>query len=515
MRPHDMGTLFHEVAARRTHTTVVLDRPFDIAPDRGTEFTVPRLADLVEEAAGWLHAAGARPGERVAVVKRNHYDYDLLACAAIRLGAVPALLSAHLSDDVLETLLERLEPAVLVTDRPVPAHHARRVLSLGVPGEGELALDAVRGARAPAPRRRHDDDPLVVNHTSGTTGTPKLVVHTTSTIVNRLARFEALRFPVVGTRRDDVVANASSYAHGRTFCWTGSVFCLAPREIVLLSDPASAGEVLGAHPPTTVEALPTAYVRWRPLARGADNPFRDVRLFVSTYDAVHPPVVRTMLHASRRRRPLWMQGWGQTETGPLTFRFLGRASVDRATHARDLGRPLPGRTKLEVVDPVTLRPVPRGRPGLVLARTRALCTEYVGEQDRWHDKDTGGWWNTGDLGVLTRTGAVLLLDREVDTVPGLSCLRTEDVIEDRLPEVVECVVLGTPGSPPVPVVVTADGHLDPQRWRSATTDLPPLAPPRVVTWDDLPRTGTGKVRRLELLTRLVGHADTHGTGRWT
>ncbi|MEV6872118.1 class I adenylate-forming enzyme family protein [Amycolatopsis sp. NPDC051128] len=515
MRPHDMGTLFHEVAARRTHTTVVLDRPFDIAPDRGTEFTVPQLAGLVAEAAGWLHAAGIRPGERVAVIKRNHYDYDLLACAVIRLGAVPALLSGDLPGDVLETLLERLEPAVLVTDRPVPAHHARRVLSLAAPGQGELALDDVRGTRAPSPRRRSDDDPLVINHTSGTTGTPKLVVHTTRTIVDRLARFEALRVPVVGTRRDDVVANASSYAHGRTFCWTGSVFCLAPRKIVLLSDPASAGEVLGAHPPTTVEALPAAYVRWRTMAPGAGNPFRDVRLFVSTYDAVHPPVVRTMLHASRRRRPLWMQGWGQTETGPLSFRFLTRAAVDRATHARHLGRPLPGRAKLRVVDPGTFRPVPRGRPGLVLARTKALCATYVGEQDRWHDKHTDGWWNTGDLGVLTRTGAVLLLDREIDTVPGLSCLHTEDVLENRLPEVLECVVLGATGSPPVPVVVTADGHLDPRRWRSAVAGLPPLAPPRVVTWDDLPRTGTGKVRRLELLTRVAGHTVTHGTGRWT
>jgi acyl-coenzyme A synthetase/AMP-(fatty) acid ligase len=159
--------------------------------------------------------------------------------------------------------------------------------------------------------------------------------------------------------------------------------------------------------------------------------------------------------------------------------------------------------------------LPGGRPGLVLARTRARCTEYVGEQDRWHAKETGGWWNTGDLGVLTRTGSVLLLDREVDTVPGLSCLRTEDVIENRLPEVVECVVLGNPGGPPVPVVVTADGRLDPRRWRSAIADLPLLADPRVVAWDDLPRTGTGKVRRLELLTRLVGHTDTHGTGRWT
>ncbi|WP_447008220.1 class I adenylate-forming enzyme family protein [Saccharothrix isguenensis] len=522
MKPHDMGTLFDEVAERRTHTTVHLDRPFDIAPtgivtsDRGpvVDYTVPQLARLVREAAGWLYAAGARRGDRVAVVKRNHYDYDLLACAAVRLGAVPALLSGHLPDDVLEILLKRLDPAVLVTDRVLPVDLARRVLSLGPPMPGALTLDDVRGSRVPVPRHRHDDDPLIVNHTSGTTGVPKLVVHTTRTIVHRLARFEAVRWPVIGVRRDDVVANAGSYAHGRTFCWTASVFCLAPRKIVVLSDPAAARPVLARHQPTTVEALPSAYVRWQPLAARPDNPFRDVRLFVSTYDAMHPPAMRAMLDASRRKRPLWMQGWGQTETGPLTFRFLTRRALERSLDARDLGRPVPGRTKLRVVDPVTFEPVPRGQSGLVLARTAARCTGYLGEQDRWQAKSDGAWWNTGDLAVLTRGGAVRLLDREVDAVPGLSCLEVEDLVEDRLPEVVECVVLGTPGRPPIPVLVT-EGPVDPAVWRRAVADLPAMADPHVLAWDDVPRTATGKVRRLDLLTRLVGSAETCGTGRWT
>ncbi|ONI86793.1 long-chain acyl-CoA synthetase [Saccharothrix sp. ALI-22-I] len=512
-----MGTLFDEVAARNPHTTVHLDRPFDIAPSdsgSGVDYTVAQLSGLVREASGWLYAAGARRGDRVAVVKRNHYDYDLLACAAVRIGAVPALLSGHLSDDVLEILLKRLDPAVLVTDRVPPVGLARRVLALGSPVPGALTLDDVRGSRAPAPRRRQNDAPLVVNHTSGTTGVPKLVVHTTRTIVHRLARFEAVRWPVIGVRRDDVVANASSYAHGRTFCWTASVFCLAPRKIVLLSDPASASSVLAQHPPTTVEALPSAYVRWQPLAARPDNPFRDVRLFVSTYDAMHPPAMRAMLHASQRKRPLWMQGWGQTETGPLTFRFLTRRALDRSPDARDLGRPVPGRTRLRVVDPATFAPVPRGQSGLVLARTKARCVGYVGEQDRWQAKNTGPWWNTGDLGVLTRGGAVRLLDREVDAVPGLSCLQVEDLVEDRLPEVVECVVLGTPGRPPIPVLVMS-GPLDPMVWRHAVSDLPPMSDPHVLAWDDVPRTATGKVRRLDLLTRLVGSAETYGTGRWT
>ncbi|AHH95190.1 class I adenylate-forming enzyme family protein [Kutzneria albida] len=515
-----MGTLFDQCADRGSHTVLHLDRPLDIAPEAGTALTVTRLAELTAELAGCLAALGAGPGDRVAVVKRNHWDYDLIACAAIRIGALPALISGHLPEGALESLLKRLEPAVVLTDRPLPAGSARRVLALGEPWPGATALDDLRGTPSPPVRRRGADEPLVVNHTSGTTGAPKLVVHTTRTIIDTLARPESIRWPVVGTRRDDTVANASSYAHGRTFCWTAAVFSAAPRKIAILSehDPAIAARVLSEHPPTTVEALPSAYVRWQRLAASRDNPFRAVRLYVSTYDAMHPPAVRTLLAASQRDRPLWMQGWGQTETGPITFRFLTRrALAARSRHptTRHLGRPLPGGPRLRVVDPVTFRPLPRGTPGLVLTRTAARCTGYVGEQDRWRAKAIGPWWNTGDLGVLTRTGALLLLDREVDTIPGLSCLELEDVIEDRLPEVVECVVLGATGRLPLPVLVTEDGRIDRDRWCLAVADLPALAEPHTVTWPEVPRTGTGKVRRLELLTRLLGRAETHGSGRWT
>jgi acyl-coenzyme A synthetase/AMP-(fatty) acid ligase len=526
-----MGTLFDEAADAGHHTVVHLDRPFDIAPDAGVRHTGADLAELVRAAAGWLAAAGVRRGDRVAVVKDNHWDYDLLACAAIRIGAVPAQLSGHLSPDATGALLKRLDPALLVTTtaRLTDARAAgvdlgslaRRVLTLDEAVAGAVSVADVRGTRPPSPVRRHDDDPLVINHTSGTTGLPKLVVHSTGTIIGRLAALESHRLPVVGVRRDDIVANASAFAHGRTFCWTAVAVSLAPRELVIVSgqDPDLADPVLRAHPPTVFEALPATFVRFQPLTGRLYNAFRDVRLIISTYDAVHPPTVRAYLHASARRWPVWMQGWGQTETGPLSFRFLTRRSVGGPSGTnpttRNLGRPIPIRTRLRVVHPVTFDPLPAGSAGLVLTRTAARCLDYVGERDRWQDKQIGRWWNTGDLGVRNRDGSVLLLDREVDHIPGQSCLRTEDVLEDRLAEALECVVLGVPGRPALPVVVTATGTLDRTAWSAAVAGLPPMQQPTVLTWDQVPRTGTGKVRRLALLATLTGGTDTYGTGRWT
>ena len=526
MKPHDMGVLFDECAERGTATAVHLDRPLDIAADRGTTHGAADLARLVREAAGWLAAAGAGRGDRVAIVKDNHWDYDLLACAAIRIGAVPAQLSGSLEPATLQVLLERTAPAVLITSADLvdrarvagvdPTALATRTVTIERPVSGAVHLDDLHGSPAPAPRRRGDDEPLVIDHTSGTTGVPKLVVHSTRTIIGSLARFEANPVPKIGVRGDDVVATASSYAHGRTFCWTAVAMSRAPAEILVLTgqDPDRADPVLRAHPPTIMEGLPASFVRFRPLTERLDNPFRRVRLYISTYDAVHPPTIRAYLRASQHRSPVWMDGWGQTETGPLTFRFHTRRSVQR-TDSHDVGRPVPVKTRLRVVDPDTFAPVRRGEPGLVLARTAARCLDYLGESERWADKHVGPWWNTGDLGTLRRDGSVRLLDREVDRTPETSCVATEDAIEERLPQVQECVLLSRRGEPPLPVVVTADGQLDDADWQRAARGLAAMADPVVLTWDELPRTGTSKVRRRELAAQLTGSHETHGTGRWT
>jgi acyl-coenzyme A synthetase/AMP-(fatty) acid ligase len=530
--PIPLGVLFETRAAEGQPTRFHLSRPFDLAPDGGTAYGVDGLAELVMEAAGWLHAAGARPGSTVAIAKDNHWDYVLLASAAARLGAIPAMVSGALPPETLHTVLSRLQPAVLVATAGVLTRAAqggadvtgiagRTVLLDGPPVSGAIGVAELRGATAPAPTPRRRDEPMIVTHTSGTTGLPKLVVHSANTIMGHLGRTESLPWPIVGAKKRDTVATQIAYAHMRIITWTTGMLALRPRAAVLLADgdPATAARVLGEHRPTYLEALPGTYTRWEELTGGPDNPFTDVRLYVSTFDAMHPPTVRRFLHASRRPFPTWLQGWGQSETGPMAFRLLTRRALaeqgQRTPTTRVVGRPIPFFTGLKVVDPTTLAPVKAGRPGVALARTAGRCVTYVAEAERWQNKTDGAWWNTGDLATRSRTGAVALLDREVDAIPGLSCLELEDVLADRLAGLLEAVVIGVPGRRPLPVLATATGGLDRAAWARATADLPPLAEPVVLALDDLPRTGTGKVRRLELRDRLLGKDETYGSGRWT
>ena len=102
--PKNIGKLFDWHAEKASSTEVVLDRPFDIAPDGGLEYGAEALARLVADASGWMYAAGVRRGHRIAVIKENHFDVIALSAAAARIGAVAATISAanrpqHLLED--------------------------------------------------------------------------------------------------------------------------------------------------------------------------------------------------------------------------------------------------------------------------------------------------------------------------------------------------------------------------------------------------------------------------------
>ncbi|WP_239567616.1 class I adenylate-forming enzyme family protein [Streptomyces sp. G44] len=504
----------------------------DIDPTGQTILDVAAMAASVRDTSGALHAAGVRSGDRLAVYKENHFDCLLLAAAAIRIGAIPVMLSGLLSPDSVRPLLQRVEPKLLVSNRRLLQEKgsdgsaltsfATRTLCLdgGVPDT--LALADVLGGADPSPAPRGDDELMMLTHTSGTTGIPKLIMYTPAKLQGQMARLECRHLPPITFRRNDTVAMFLPYVHARSFTWLYSVLTLSPAKVLLMSenDPEVVGPLFRQHRPTVVEALPIDFLQMERLAKdNQGDAFSSVRMFVGNFDAMHWSTIRTFLNASRHRFPVWREGYGQSETGGLGMtvitRFRANKRRDQLPGPRKVGRPMPGFVQLKVVDPETFRPVPNGRPGIVLARTKARCVGYYQESDRWNEKVVGDWWNTGDIGVKTRTGALKLLDREVNYAPGASCLELEDVIVDRLPEEHDVALLPVPGSPPVSVVATPDGRLDRERWRKATDGLPELAEPIVIDFKEMPRTGTGKILREELRRRYLAGADHPGTGQWT
>jgi acyl-coenzyme A synthetase/AMP-(fatty) acid ligase len=503
-----IGLMFDEAAAAHGGAPVVLDTPLQLAPEEGTLLTVGRLAELVRRTATRLAAAGVGRGERVAVYKSDNFDIAVLACAVQRIGAVPALLSPALDGTTVNRLLERLERPWLLTDRAkidaVPELDpggARGVLvSAGAAPEGAVALAELPGAPHVAPSVVGLREPAFISHTSGTTGLPKLVVQSPDALWNRL-RFQK----AVAARmwRRETLALCVSFVHARFYSALNIGISFGNKLMVAVdAGPRSIGPLFAEHRPGVVETQPNTFVDWESLADAEGAPLAGVRCYSATFDAMHPRTVRVLLGASRRRRPMFFQLYGQSETGPVTGNVVTLARADRAD-GRCVGWALPRTSRLRVVD-ARGRRVRTGEVGYieVSGHTRALT--YLGEAERFAGQLKGGWWRMGDVGFKDRLGRVHLLDREIDKIDSIdSNLEVEDELMDALPELREIVVVAGADGRAVPVVCTRDDSpLDRERWRAATAAMPPMAPPRQIAFDRLPRTATWKIRRPELMRML-------------
>jgi acyl-coenzyme A synthetase/AMP-(fatty) acid ligase len=504
-----LGSVPRQAASAHPDTPITLDHDLHALPEAGRRFTVTELAGFVDDLAARLWAAGVRPSEHVALYKAQNFDIYLLACAASRIGAVPALLSPALDGTTVDALLRRLDRPHLITDDDKLSgdlaglslyETAGRIITVDRGGEGGISLADLAGSPHREPVLLHADHPALMTHTSGTTGVPKLVVHTARSLQGRLRPQTGLA-SLIRTR--ETYAVHLSYVHSRMYMAL-AVALSKGMPVVVLNDgsPRHAADVFARTRPGFVETHPNSFMEWEELADDPRGPLSNVKYFNGTFDALHPPTMRKLLTASRRRNPLFFQFYGQSECGPLVGRWYTVKNVHKAD-GRCLGFTIPGITRLRVVSRDGKRPTKKN-PGLIEVQSDGRAVTYYAEEQRYAKECHGPWWRTGDVGYRTSLGCVHLLDREVDVIPGIdSTLEVEDTVLGRLEELSELVLVPGPDKEPLPVVCTRRNEpLDPERWRTAVADLPRLADPVQLPLSELPRTATMKVQRIELARRL-------------
>ncbi|MDI9883337.1 AMP-binding protein [Streptomyces sp. HNM0645] len=508
-----LGTLFERAAARHPANFVVLDHDLDIAPQLARRSTLTELADLVDDFASRLWAAQVRPGDHVVVHKSDNFDISLLACAVARTGAIPVLLSPKLDGATVAELLRRVGQPFLVTDQDkldndLPAEVfglSRTVLLAGGEHEGATTLASLAGVERVPAVAMPVDHPTLITHTSGTTGTPKLAVHTGLSFQARYRPQAAVVATAVAKR--EPIAVHVSFVHSRMFT-AMPISILQGHPLIILrdDDPATVGELFSQVPPGFIEAHPNTFLRWEVLADDPRGPLANVKYFSSTFDAIHPRTVNRLLQASRRKGRRFAQAYGQSEVGPIAARTY--SLKDGADfNGRCVGVPFPGMTGVRVVSRDG-NPPSKENPGFIEVRSDGRIVTYLGEHERWQKQVHDGWWRMGDVGYRTRLGCLHLLDREVDEIPGVqSTLEIEDKLFTRLPELIEVIIVPGADNRPVPVVCTRENQpLDPIAWKTAVVDLPALAEPVQWRLEDLPQTATTKIKRLELARLLTSGA---------
>jgi acetyl-CoA synthetase len=481
-----------------------------IVEEDGTE-TVVSFAEMSERSsrvANRLRDRGVRADDRILVMLGNQAELWETALAAMKLRAVvipatPLLGPADLRDRVergrVRHVIVRAEDAPRFAD--VPGRYTRTTVDGTVDGWRPYEEAYAAPARFEPNGPTNASDPLMLYFTSGTTARPKLVEHThVSYPVGHLATMYW-----IGLKPGDVHLNISSpgwakHAWSNLFApWNAEATVFihnytrfdASR---LLSEMDRAGVTTFCAPPTV----------WRMLIQADLTRLRTPpREVVAAGEPLNPEVIEQVRRA-------WgvdiRDGFGQTETAVQVSNSPGQE-----LRTGSMGRPGPG-FKVVLLDPVSgAAGVDEGEIALDLSnRPVGLMTGYHGDPDRTAEAMAGGFYRTGDIGARDEDGYITYVGRADDVFKASDYKISPFELESALLEheaVAEAAVVPAPDElrlavPKAYIVLAAGWEPGPDTAKAlfehSRTVLAPYKRLRRLEFGDLPKTVSGKIRRIEL-----------------
>ena len=489
------------------------------------------LSRRSSQVAAFLRGLGARPGDRMLLMLGNEVPLWETMLAAIRLGVVVIPATTLLSGPDLADRLARGRVRWIVTNgtglarvSELPADALAgvgRVLAgptgrdaAGAPPPGWI--DYRDADRAPETFERGAplsvDEPLLEYFTSGTTSRPKLVRHTRQSYpVGHLSTMYWL-----GLQPGDVHWTISSpgwakHAWSCFFAPFNAQACVFIYNYARFDGPAIL-DTLVRHRVDTLCAPPTV---WRMLIQERLGQWRvGLREAISAGEPLNPEVIDQV-------RAAWgvtiRDGFGQTETTAMIGNPPGQPLKPGS-----MGRPLPG-YPVVLLDPDG-RPADEGEICIDLSRRPpSLMQGYADDPAKTAEAMRDGHYHTGDVGMRDADGAVTYVGRADDVFKASGYRISPFELESALiehPAVAEAAVVPSPdalrGFVPKAYVILAAGHApDADTARAIFGFLRERVSPykmvRRIEFADLPKTISGKIRRVELRAQERGRPE--GTPR--
>ena len=477
--------------------------------------------------ASALAVRGIKRGDTVSVMLAN--TPAMLEChyGAPMTGAVLNTLNTRLDAAVLAFTLDHADAKVLIVDREYSAVMKAALALASVnplligyddpvydgPGEmlGEIDYEAFLAsgdpnyAYAPPP---DEWDAISLNYTSGTTGDPKGVVYH-----HRGAYLLALGNVLTGDMgRHPVYLWTLPMFHCNGWCFPWALSVVAGTHVCLRQ--VRAGHIYELMAEHGVTHLCGAPIVMSTLLGASPAEKRPLKAAARFFTAAAPPpqaVLAAMKEAGFEVTHLY----GLTET-------YGPAAVNEWREEWDaLDGPAQAEKKarqgvrycvlddLDVIDPETMEPVPRDGEtmGEVMFRGNIVMKGYLKNKHASDAAFHGGWFHSGDLGVMHKDGYIQLKDRSKDIIisggENISSIEVEDALFKH-PKVRAAAVVARPddewGGTPCAFVELREGA-------SATAEeliawsrdnLAHFKCPRHVVFGELPKTSTGKIKKFVL-----------------
>ena len=487
------------------------DRPaLAIVGDAAASLTFAELSDRSNRVANGLRALGVKRGDRILLMLGNVAPLWEIMLAAMKLGAVVIPATTLLTPDDLADRFAR--------------GRARHVVAAssecGKFTGADTKVTRIAVGDAPSGWHRYDDlasassgfvpdgetqadDPLLVYFTSGTTAKPKLVLHShRSYPVGHLATMY-----VIGLQPGDVHLNISSPGWAK-HAWS-SFFApwIAGATVFVVNQPRFNAQVLLKaivdHRVTTMCAPPTV---WRMLVQeDLASWTTSLREVVAAGEPLNPEVIDKV---ERAWRLTIRDFYGQTETTTQIGNPPGQQ-----VKIGSMGRALPG-YRIQLLDPDG-HAAEEGEIAIPLAERPAALMRGYQKDDGSIAPLEGDFYRTGDIAACDDEGFVTYIGRADDVFKAsdyrISPFELESVLVEH-PAVAEAAVVPAPDAlrlaVPKAYVVLAAGHA-PDRATALSiflhlrARLAPFKRVRRIEFADLPKTISGKIRRVELRQKEI------------
>jgi acetyl-CoA synthetase len=497
--------------------------------DGGREtYTYARLRAAADALANHLADGGVSRGDRVGINASQRPETVVSHLACWKLGAVSVPLSTLFGTDAVAYRLDDagavaciVEDANVETLREaepeVPSLES--VLTVGVddPEADETdfwaAIEASPEEFETADTDAEDD--AIIIYTSGTTGDPKGVRHAHRVLLGNLPLF-LTGFCNVELGDDDVFWTPSEWA------WVATLFDVVfpalfyGRPVVAYTadegfDPETAMSIIERYDVTNYFAPPTALRMMAQLDATDRWDVSSVRVIPSGGESLGQSIVEWAEEVFDGAAV--HEAYGQTEANMVA----GDCTAFVESIEGKIGKRAPGH-ELAIVDPETAEAtVPPGETGEIAVgyEGNPVCfKEYWGKPEKTDAKVKNGWLLTEDLGTIDEDGYLEFLSRK-DTVIISAGYRIGPVeIEEALATheaVADAGVIGVPdderGEVPKAFLIPAAGHEPSEALKSDLRQyvrdrLAAYEYPREIEFaDDLPKTSSGKIRRVELERR--------------
>ncbi len=494
----------------------------------GRSFTWAETHDRCARFASFLAQQGIGSGDTVAAMLPNipamneiHFAVPMAGAVLntlnIRLdagaiafqldhgGAKVILVDPEFSEVIADALTRIKGPKPQVIDVDDAAYSGGRRI-------GEIEYEAALATGDPgfAARPPQDEwDAIALSYTSGTTGNPKgVVTHHRGAYLNAVSNILA-----GGLGEHPVYLWTLPMFHCNGWCFPWTVAAAAGVNVCLRKvDPAKIFELIPKHGVTHMCGAPIVY-NTLINAPGAPKPKPSDRTVVGLIAGAAPPVA--VLAGAESIGIRLTHVYGLTETyGPASVcaeqpGWDALPNDERAQLKRRQGVAYPLQEAITVMDPETMREVPRDGEtiGEVMFRGNVVMKGYLKNETATREAFEGGWFHTGDLGVLDHDGYVIIKDRSKDIIisggENVSSVEVEDVLYKH-PAVLFAAVVAKPdpkwGEVPCAFIELKDGATatDADIIAFCKTQMPGFKTPKAVVFGNIPKTSTGKIQKFLL-----------------